>query len=199
MISSPRREGERDGPREVHLLLLDNGRSHIHRDTQLIDTLRCIRCGACMNHCPVYGRIGGHAYGSTIPGPIGSVVEPQKEGLARFGELPTASTLCGACAEVCPVRIPLPDLLNRLRHEGVRGDGDGRIRGQGSRRKPVEAWIWRLWSLGHRHPAIYRLGTHLATRLRSLLPARLGAWTDSRRAPRVARTLPPRTGTRKGV
>ncbi|OQX32616.1 MAG: iron-sulfur cluster-binding protein [Candidatus Sedimenticola endophacoides] len=106
MISSPRREGERDGPREVHLLLLDNGRSRIHRDAQLIDTLRCIRCGACMNHCPVYGRIGGHAYGSTIPGPIGSVVEPQKEGLARFGELPTASTLCGACAEVCPVRIP---------------------------------------------------------------------------------------------
>ena len=122
MITSPRKEGEKDGPKEVHLVLLDNGRSRIYQDPELVATLRCIRCGACMNHCPVYTRIGGHAYSSTIPGPIGSVLEPQKAGLDQLGVLPTASTLCGACGEVCPVQIPLPKLLNRLRHDSVRND-----------------------------------------------------------------------------
>jgi L-lactate dehydrogenase complex protein LldF len=178
MITSPRKPDERDGPQALHLVLLDNGRSRIHEDPELIATLRCIRCGACMNHCPVYARIGGHAYGATIPGPIGSVLEPQKAGLDRLGTLPTASSLCGACAEVCPVRIPLPKLLNRLRFENVRAN-ISHSRG--------EALIWRLWSLGHNHPLLYRLGTLVATRLRKLLPNRLGAWTRARKAPTIAR------------
>lgn len=186
MITSPRKEGERDGPKEVHLVLLDNGRSRIYQDPELVATLRCIRCGACMNHCPVYTRIGGHAYGSTIPGPIGSVLEPQKAGLDQLGVLPTASTLCGACGEVCPVQIPLPKLLNRLRHDSVRRDNKVSTKGQGSQRSAKEALIWRLWSWAHAHPMIYRAGTRIATRLRGLMPKRLGPWTEARTAPKIA-------------
>ncbi|MCB1760447.1 MAG: iron-sulfur cluster-binding protein [Gammaproteobacteria bacterium] len=190
MISSPRKPGERDGPQEVHLVLLDNGRSRIYQDQELIQTLRCIRCGACMNHCPVYARIGGHAYGTTIPGPIGSILEPQKAGLDRLGDLPTASTLCGACAEVCPVKIPIPDLLNRLRFERVRSDGDNLTPGQGSQRHGWEPTVWRAWSWLHAHPLVYRLGTRIASRLRWLQPRRLGNWSRVRSTPRVAsRTL----------
>jgi len=186
MITSPRKPDEKDGPDEVHLVLLDNGRSRIYRDEELIATLRCIRCGACMNHCPVYTRIGGHAYGTTIPGPIGSILEPQKAGLDRHGDLPTASTLCGACGEVCPVRIPIPELLNRLRFERVRQDHTGVTIGQGSQRNPWEARIWKGWSWMHANPAIYRLSIRIATGLRRLLPKRLGAWTRVRSAPRLA-------------
>jgi len=186
MISSPRKAGEKDGPQEVHLILLDNGRSRIYEDEELISTLRCIRCGACMNHCPVYARIGGHAYGATIPGPIGSILEPQKAGLDQLGELPAASTLCGACEEACPVRIPIPNLLNRLRHEGVRDDYQGAVKGEGSRRDWREATAWRLWGWLHTRPALYRLGLRAITRLRGLLPANLGPWTRMRKAPRIA-------------
>jgi L-lactate dehydrogenase complex protein LldF len=185
MISSPRRPGERDGPKEVHLVLLDNGRSRIYEDPELIATLRCIRCGACMNHCPVYTRVGGHPYLATIPGPIGSVLEPQKAGLDRLGVLPTFSTLCGACGEVCPVRIPLPKLLNRLRYEGVR-KGSGALPDAGSRRGRTESLLWGLWRWLHTSPRIYRAAGRLATRLRHLLPNRLGPWTRVRKPPRIA-------------
>jgi L-lactate dehydrogenase complex protein LldF len=104
MISSPRRKGEKDGPKEVHLVILDNGRSNILADPEFRQTLLCIRCGTCLNHCPVYVRIGGHAYGHVYPGPIGKILTPQMEGLERAGVLATASSLCGACGEVCPVR-----------------------------------------------------------------------------------------------
>jgi len=190
MISSPRKEGEKDGPKEVHLLLLDNGRSRIYEDEQLMASLRCIRCGACMNHCPVYTKIGGHAYGSTIPGPIGSVIEPQKYGLDKFGILPTASTLCGACGEACPVQIPLPSLLHRLRYEQVRNDRTLTTKGQGSGRSGKEAFIWKLWSWGHANPILYRVGTRVASRLRRFIPANLGPWTKNRSKPKLApRTL----------
>jgi L-lactate dehydrogenase complex protein LldF len=179
MISSPRKPGEKDGPKTVHLVLLDNGRSHIHKDSQLSATLRCIRCGACMNHCPVYARIGGHSYGTTIPGPIGSVLEPQKAGADKLGILPSASTLCGACGEVCPVRIPLPELLNRLRFENVRA---GKLR-----RNWIEALVWHLWAYGHANPRLYRLGALFAKHLRKWLPKKLGAWTRVRKAPTIAR------------
>lgn len=119
MISSPRKAGEKDGPQQVHLVLLDNGRSQAYADLQLRETLQCIRCGACMNHCPVYTRIGGHAYGTTYPGPIGKIISPHLLGLDDTKDLPSASTLCGACSEVCPVRIPIPELLLRLRQESV--------------------------------------------------------------------------------
>ncbi len=135
LISSPRREGERDGPREVHLVLLDNGRTQAYADAQLRATLQCIRCGACMNHCPVYTRIGGHAYGTTYPGPIGKIISPHLLGLEATADLATASSLCGACGEVCPVRIPIPQLLVRLRTEANRNPEEQvehPLRGQGA-------------------------------------------------------------------
>ncbi len=186
MISGPRKANEKDGPKEVHLVLLDNGRSRIYADDELQATLRCIRCGACINHCPVYTRLGGHAYGTVYPGPIGSILEPQKAGLDHLGELAEASTLCGACAEVCPVRIPIPQLLNRLRWESVRQDGGGEIRGQGGRRKATQAGLWRAWASLASHPALYRIAVGSASRFRRLLPQQLGPWTKVRKAPRIA-------------
>ena len=184
-ISGPRKPDEKDGPHEVHLVLLDNGRSRIYGDPELGDSLRCIRCGACMNHCPVYVRLGGHAYGTVYPGPIGTVLEPQRSGLDRLGELTEASTLCGACSEVCPVRIPLPALINRLRFDAVRTDG-GATSGSGERRSWREALIWRAWARVHRSPRLYRLWLGLATRLRGLAPRRIAGWSDARELPRPA-------------
>ena len=185
-ISGPRRPGEQDGPRTVHLILLDNGRSRIRLDPELSATLRCIRCAACMNHCPVYTRLGGHAYGTVYPGPIGSILEPQLHGLAERGEMAEASSLCGACAEVCPVRIPIPRLLNRLRFEAVNAQADSPTLGHGSRRLAGQAGLWRLWAWTCAHPRIYRTLTRLMTALRPLQPTRIKPWTDTREAPRIA-------------
>ena len=181
LISGPRRPGERDGPREVHLLLLDNGRSRIHADSELAATLRCIRCGACMNHCPVYSRVGGRAYGTTYPGPIGSILEPQLQGLASRGDMAGASTLCGACAEVCPVLIPIPRLLNLLRADAVAPPA-----GETLRPRRLEAAIWHLWSWLHRQPGRYRAFTGLAALLRRLPIPGIAAWTRTREPPRIA-------------
>ncbi|MFW5825224.1 MAG: LutB/LldF family L-lactate oxidation iron-sulfur protein, partial [Marinobacter sp.] len=192
MISGPRRPEELDGPEEVHLVLVDNGRSGIYQDDELVDTLRCIRCGACMNHCPVYTRVGGHAYGTTYPGPIGKILMPHLVGLDEGRHLPTASSLCGACGEVCPVRIPIPDLLVRLRQESVDGDRlhPAVVAGHGAKRHWAEALVWKAWRWLHAHPALYRLGTAAAGRLRALQPSRLGPWTRYRSAPELApRTL----------
>lgn len=198
MITSPRKAGEKDGPKEVHLVLLDNGRSDIYGDEELIATLRCIRCGACMNHCPVYVRIGGHAYGTVYPGPIGTILEPQKEGLDEHGELTQASSLCGACGEVCPVRIPIPSLINRLRHEGNQTK-DSTVKGAGSRRKKSEAMIWKGWAMAHSSPGMYRLGTKSATVLRGLIPSKLGAWTKVRSAPKLAAKSLHQLAKEKGI
>jgi L-lactate dehydrogenase complex protein LldF len=188
MISGPRQPGELDGPEAVHLVLLDNGRSRIRVDDELLDTLRCIRCGACINHCPVYVQLGGHAYGSVYPGPIGLALEPQRIGLDKAGALTAACTMCGACGEVCPVRIPLPRLINRLRAEAVDGWGAGRthLPGHGSLRRPAESRVWALWRRVHAHPRLYRLLTAAATRLRWLTPRRLGGWSRYRSVPRPA-------------
>jgi L-lactate dehydrogenase complex protein LldF len=185
MISGPRKAEEKDGPADVHLVLLDNGRSRMYADPELKATLRCIRCGACMNHCPVYARLGGHAYGTVYPGPIGIIFEPQKEGLDRLGELTQASTLCGACGEVCPVQIPIPGLINRLRHDAVRKDQVA-TRGAGTGRRPQEAIIWKLWARIYASPARYRLFSKAAARFRGLLPERFGGWTNVRNMPRPA-------------
>ena len=181
MISHPRQPGERDGPEAVHLVLLDNGRSTIRRDEELLDTLRCIRCGSCINHCPVYVQVGGHAYGTTYPGPIGTVLEPMRQGLDQIGALTSACTLCGACAQVCPVQIPLPKLINRLRAESVAHRQQGAtLQGRGSLRKRLEAMSWKLWSSLYATPLIYRLFTAAATRLRSLTPGQVGGWSRYR-------------------
>jgi len=188
MISSPRKANELDGPEEVHVVLVDNGRSTIYQDDELLDTLRCIRCGACMNHCPVYTRVGGHTYGTTYPGPIGKILMPHMVGLDEGRHLPTASSLCGACGEVCPVKIPIPDLLVRLRQESVDGDKlhPAKVRGHGAKRSGVEAMIWKGWSWMHARPGLYRLGTSLGARFRKLQPGKVGAWTQYRTAPKLA-------------
>ena len=187
MISRPRQPDELDGPEAVHLVLLDNGRSRIRVDDQLLDTLRCIRCGTCINYCPVYVQLGGHAYGTVYPGPIGIALEPQRLGIDQVGTLTSACTMCGACAEVCPVKIPLPTLINRLRAEAVNEQRTTTpLAGRGSLRKPSEASIWKLWQQLYSRPRLYRLFTLAATRLRWLTPGRLGGWTRYRSAPKPA-------------
>ncbi len=189
MISGPRGRDEKDGPREVHLVILDNGRSRMFADRELQATLRCIRCGACMNHCPVYTRVGGHAYEAVYPGPIGKVVTPQTEGVGRRLDLLEASSLCGACGEVCPVGIPIPELIVRLRSEAV-GTGASTVRGAGEGRHRLESAIWTVWQAIHRTPFLYRIAALAATRLGRFLPGRLpvlSAWTSVRVRPRPAR------------
>ncbi len=112
--TGPRRSDDLDGPEEYHVILLDNGRSNM-LGTEFQDMLRCIRCAACMNHCPVYGAVGGHAYGWVYPGPMGSVLSPSLIGVDEAGHLPNASTFCGKCEEVCPMRIPLPKMMRHWR------------------------------------------------------------------------------------
>jgi L-lactate dehydrogenase complex protein LldF len=189
LISGPRGPGEKDGPREVHLVILDNGRSRIYVDPELRATLRCIRCGACMNHCPVYTRIGGHAYQAIYPGPIGKILTPQVEGLKTRHELVEASSLCGACVEVCPVEIPITELLLRLRREAAQGKTGSPVLEAGGARDAWEDRAWALWRRVHAAPRLYRLASLLARRFRWLPPPRLGplrAWTSARAAPRPA-------------
>ncbi|UFH49961.1 LutB/LldF family L-lactate oxidation iron-sulfur protein [Pseudomonas sp. KNUC1026] len=188
MISGPRKPGELDGPQEVHLVLLDNGRSQAFADGELRQTLNCIRCGACMNHCPVYTRIGGHTYGEVYPGPIGKIITPHLVGLNKVPDHPSASSLCGACGEVCPVKIPIPSLLRRLREENVKAPDAPHpaMRGQGSKYSRKERLMWNAWARLNRSPALYRAFLRLATRLRGLAPAQLGPWTQNHSAPRPA-------------
>src|SRR5207247_7347441 len=114
LITGPRRPGERDGAEEFHLVLLDNGRSRVLA-TPFRESLQCIRCGACLNACPVYRRIGGHAYGGTYSGPIGSILTPLYDSVADNPHLPHASSLCGACQSACPIKINIPQMLIGLR------------------------------------------------------------------------------------
>ncbi len=181
-ISGPRKPHELDGPDEVHLILLDNGRTQAYADVQLRATLQCIRCGACMNHCPVYARIGGHAYGTTYPGPIGAIISPHLLGLESTYPLAFASTLCGACAEVCPVRIPIVDILIRLRNEAQArpGSTDATLRGSGAARTGLVSAIWRTWSMIYGRLGLYRLTSWFMSRGRALSPTEQGAWTQSR-------------------
>ena len=115
MISGPRRNDDEDGPEEFHLVLVDNGRSRLLADPELREALYCIRCGACLNVCPVYRKVGGHAYGWVYPGPIGAIVSPALLGLKQAKDLPHASSLCGACRDACPVKINIPRMLLHLR------------------------------------------------------------------------------------
>jgi L-lactate dehydrogenase complex protein LldF len=182
LISGPRKPGEKDGPEEVHLILLDNGRSQAYADEELRATLQCIRCGACMNHCPVYARIGGHAYGTTYPGPIGAIISPHMLGLDSTYPLAFASTLCGACSEVCPVKIPIPDILVRLRNEAqARPDSEeATLRGSGAARTTSGSAIWSVWSQVYSRVGLYRLASWFMSRGRALSPTEQGAWTRSR-------------------
>jgi L-lactate dehydrogenase complex protein LldF len=148
--TGPRRAGDPDGPEHYHVVLLDNGRSEILA-SDIREVLRCIRCGACMNHCPVYNAIGGHAYGWVYPGPIGSVMTPALIGVRSAAHLPNASTFCGKCAEVCPMKIPLPDLMRKHREVDFRQGGQ-----TWGFRKGLGLWAWLA-----KRPKAY----HIAMRL----------------------------------
>jgi len=119
LIQGPKRDADIDGPEEVHVILVDNGRTRLLADDKAWESLRCVRCGACMNICPVYRQTGGHPYGWTYPGPIGAIIAPGMLGLEEAMPLPYTSTLCGACVDVCPVRIPIPELLVHWREKAV--------------------------------------------------------------------------------
>ncbi|MFC4311946.1 LutB/LldF family L-lactate oxidation iron-sulfur protein [Steroidobacter flavus] len=191
IISGPRRPGEKDGPKEVHLILLDNGRAQAYREANFRATLQCIRCGACMNHCPVYARVGGLSYGTTYPGPIGSIISPHLMNLATTRDLPTASSLCGACGEVCPVGIPIPNLLMRLREAGRHAEPPAgqqqRLKGQGTARSGPEVLAWKAWRVLYSHAVLYRAFAWMASRLRAFTPRRQAGWTHSRSPLRPAR------------
>jgi L-lactate dehydrogenase complex protein LldF len=119
IFSGPRQEHETDGPEDMYVILMDNGRTNILKDTEARESLYCIRCGSCLNACPVYKNIGGHSYGTTYSGPIGSVITPHLQGMEPFMHLSYASSLCGNCTEVCPVRINVHELLLHNRHKAV--------------------------------------------------------------------------------
>ena len=184
LSSGPRRTGDLDGPDEYHVVLVDNGRSQM-LGNEFHEMLRCIRCGACMNHCPVYHAVGGHAYGWVYVGPMGSVLTPLIVGLEEARNLPNACTLNGRCAEVCPMEIPLSDLIRKLR---VR-EFDERIT------PPRVRLGLRAWAFMARRPALYRLATSIGIRVLGLLGRyrgrfrRLplaGGWTGSRDLPAPA-------------
>jgi len=147
LMTGPRRAGEPDGPEAMHVILVDNGRSGI-LDESVREMLRCIRCGACLNACPVYRKVGGHAYGAVYSGPIGAILTPMLKGLANYPDLAEASSLCGACFEACPVKIDIPRQLIRLRERKV----DAQLGSAGDR------FFYRAWAASVRHPATYRLG-----------------------------------------
>ena len=178
MITGPRRPHDLDGPEELHIVIMDNGRSDILRSANR-EALYCLRCGACLNVCPIYQNIGGHAYGWVYPGPIGAVLTPMFLGLDTTHHLPRASTLCGACREACPVKIDIPHMLLNLRHQLV------------ERRQThwVERVLFRLWERIMRHPRAYAVATSLAATLAQPLarrgwitkmPPPFHGWTASR-------------------
>jgi len=188
-VTGPRRPGEEDGPEEFHLVILDNGRSRILADPDLREALYCLRCGACLNACPVYGKVGGHAYGWVYSGPIGKIVTPSLVGLDRAKDLPFASTLCGACREVCPVGIHIPHILLRLRYRLTEAPG------YPHKTSAVESLMMKGWRFLVTHPWAFTMAGRVASvlqrpflrngRLR-WLPPPLSGWTTSRDFPPVA-------------
>jgi len=144
MVTGPRRNEDEDGPEEFHLVLVDNGRSRLLADPDLREALYCIRCGACLNICPVYGKIGGHAYGWVYPGPIGAIVSPTLVGLKEAKDLPHASSLCGACREVCPIKINIPRMLLHLRHRLAESPSDAENSSTLTERQAARGYTWLM-------------------------------------------------------
>ncbi|MDR7080012.1 L-lactate dehydrogenase complex protein LldF [Neobacillus niacini] len=181
-LTGPREEGDVDGPEEFHLVIVDNGRSDI-LGGEFQSILQCIRCAACVNACPVYRQVGGHSYGSIYSGPVGAVLSPLLGGYDDYKELPYASTLCGACTEACPVKIPLHELLHKHRQVIVEKEG----------RAPIsEKILMKAFGLGASSPALYSIGSKMASPAMSLItqgnkiskgPGPLKTWTESREFP----------------
>ncbi|WP_409525463.1 LutB/LldF family L-lactate oxidation iron-sulfur protein [Nitrincola sp. MINF-07-Sa-05] len=176
-----RRPGDQDGPEHFHVVLVDNGRSDMVGN-EFQDMLRCIRCAACMNHCPVYGAVGGHSYGWVYPGPMGSVLTPQMIGIEKGALLPNASTFCGKCESVCPVHIPLPKLMRHWREKEFEKHLTPR----------TARWGLGGWAFMARRPALYRKFSALSNAALRLMAGKkgyirkipmVGAWTDWRDMP----------------
>ena len=190
IITGPRRQGmetegdESDGPDHLHIVLVDNGRSRL-LGTDLAEVLYCIRCGACLNTCPVYQEVGGHAYGSVYPGPVGAVLTPGLRGLEKWHDLPHASSLCGACREICPVRIDIPRMLLALRDEATQ---------RGYSPAWITSGLWFFRQLAVR-PALFRrvqaLASFATRRIAKngwieRMPGHFGRWTRTRDFPAFA-------------
>lgn len=158
LLTGPRASDEKDGPEHMYFVLVDAGRTSLV-GSEFEEMLRCIRCGACMNHCPVYQKIGGHSYGWVYPGPMGSVLTPSYVGVENAMDLPQASTLCGECHVVCPVKIPLPDLLRKLREKQF----------EGKMRPAFEYIAFAVWAFTAKRPALYRIATGMAARVMNLM------------------------------
>ncbi len=181
LLTGPRGQHDQDGPEHMYFVLVDAGRTGLV-GTEFEEMLRCIRCGACMNHCPVYQKIGGHSYGWVYPGPMGSVLTPAYVGVENAMDLPQASTLCGECHVVCPVKIPLPDLLRKLREKQFKK----------GLRPTFEYVAFGIWAFFAKRPKLYRFATHWAARALKLMGGReklihalpgAGGWTDNRDMP----------------
>jgi L-lactate dehydrogenase complex protein LldF len=180
-ITGPRKSGDIDGPEDLHVVIVDNGRSNA-LGTKYQEILHCIRCGACLNACPVYRHIGGHAYGSVYSGPIGAVLTPVLSGLEEWQELPFASSLCGACTEACPVRIPLHEMLVDLRHDKAEQGNPSFI----------ERTAFKAFAEVVSHPIFYNTGLKAGKKLLGIYadegnirsgPGAIGNWTEHRFLP----------------
>jgi L-lactate dehydrogenase complex protein LldF len=180
-LSGPRRASEIDGPEEFYVVLLDNGRTKLLKDPDKRESLFCIRCGACLNHCPVYRKIGGHNYPWIYSGPIGAIITPQFHGVSRDPWLPFASSLCGACAEVCPVKIDIPKLLLKLRAEVTAAKSR---EGKGG----LERIAFRLFAWMMTHPKQYLFWSRIGGKFAGVMPriGPLGKWASQRELPRPA-------------
>lgn len=201
IITGPKRPEERDGPEEFHLILLDNGRSRILADPDLRESLFCLRCGSCLNVCPVYRKVGGHSYGWVYSGPIGAVLTPQLVPPRLARDLPFASTLCGACAEVCPVKIELPKLLLIMRQRLTEDPNfDGGISIYVKLAARLHGWLLT-------HPKLYGLAADLARAASKALvrgkswvwlPPPVSRWARRREVPPMARPFSRRWNSLRG-
>lgn len=191
-LGGPSGADDPDGPKEFHLVIIDNGRSKILADPEFREVLACIRCGACLNICPVYGKIGGHAYMSPYCGPIGAVVTPLLDGINKHADLCKGETLCGACKDICPVENDLPRMLAALRHTLAYGSERWQVR----QHNPREAFGYRAWQLLIRHPLLYRWVLRVGrlcqkpfvgkNKLISKLAGLASGWTNDRDLPPIA-------------
>ncbi|MDE0593171.1 MAG: LutB/LldF family L-lactate oxidation iron-sulfur protein [Dehalococcoidia bacterium] len=191
MVNGKRKPDEEEGPEEFHLVIMNNGRQKLLEDPLMRESLNCIRCGACLNACPVYRKVGGHAYGWVYPGPIGAIVSPVLTGLKDASNLPSASSLCGACHDACPVKINIPRMLLELRYRTAEGSTDEEERTSSAK----ERGIWKAWRMGMMGRKRFDIGSRIASIAMKPLsrngwlkkaPPPISGWTSTRDFPAIA-------------